>query len=100
MMDSTAPPLRALRRLAFLFVTACALPALAFNHDRVVAPIAPGRLPVACSNVAQDVSRLGPGAMPSDYWDGKPVHGVVHYGRARLASPQPAFQLAAPRACR
>src|SRR5437667_4187940 len=73
-MDSTAPPFRALRRLAFVLAAACALPAIAFNHDRVVAPIAPGRLPVACSNVAQDVSRIAPGAMPSDYWDGKPVN--------------------------
>ena len=96
MMDSTAPPLRALRRLAFFLVTACALHALGFNHDRVVAPIAPGRLPVACSNVAQDVSRLAPGAMPSDYWDGKPVNGVDHYVSELLASPQTAFQFAVP----
>jgi fermentation-respiration switch protein FrsA (DUF1100 family) len=96
MMDSTAPPFRALRRLAFVLAAACALPALAFNHDRVVAPIAPGRLPVACSNVAQDVSRIAPGAMPSDYWDGKPVNGVDHYVSEILASPQTTLQFAVP----
>ena len=96
MMDSTAPPFRALRRLAFVLSTVCALPAAAFNHDRVVAPIAPGRLPVACSNVAQDVSRIAPGAMPSDYWDGKPVNGVDHYVSEILAEPQTALQFAVP----
>src|SRR5712692_1122712 len=96
MMDSTAPPFRALRRLVFALTAASALPASAFNHDRVVAPIAPGRLPVACSNVAQDVSRIAPGAMPSDYWDGKPVNGVDHYVSEILASPQTALQFALP----
>jgi len=89
MMDSTAPPFRALRRLAFACAAlACALPALAFNHDRVVPPIAPGRLPVACSNVAQDAARVAPGLMPSDYWEGK----SDHYVSELLTAPQTALQ--------
>jgi len=49
----------------------CALPAGAFNHDRIVTPIAPGAFDVACSNLAQDASRIAPGASASDYWEGR-----------------------------
>jgi len=87
MMDSTAPPLRALRRLAFLLAAACAMPAIAFNHDRVVPPLAPGKFPVACSNVAQDASRIPSGASPSQYWD-----GIGGYVDALLTAPQTAVQ--------
>src|SRR5438552_3433968 len=66
MMDSTAPPFRALRRLAFACAAlACALPALAFNHDRVA-----------------------PGLAPSDYWEGK----SDHYVSELLTAPQTAVQ--------
>ena len=96
MMDSTAPLGRALRRLAVpLLAFSCALPAHAFNHDRVVPPIAPGRLPVACSNVAQDASRVAPGLSASDYWEGK----SGHYVNELLTAPQTALQfpVAVPR---
>src|SRR5690349_6149023 len=88
MMDSTAPLGRALRRFAFLLAAACAVPAAhAFNHDRVVPPIALGKFPVACSNVAQDASRIPAGASPSQYWD-----GIGGYVDALLTAPQTAVQ--------
>ena len=89
MMDSTAPPFRALRRFTLaLLAFACALPAFAFNHDRTVPPIAPGRLPVACSNVAQDASRVAAGLTPSDYWEGT----SGHYISELLTAPETAVQ--------
>ena len=89
MMDSTAPPFRALRRFAFaLIASASALPALAFNHDRTVPPISPGRLPVACSNVAQDPSLVASGLQPSDYWEGTSGHYIGEI----LTAPQTAVQ--------
>ncbi len=78
-----------MRRFAFLLAAACTVPAAhAFNHDRVVAPIAPGRLPVACSNIAQDTSRVASGLTPSDYWEGK----SDHYVNELLTAPQTALQ--------
>jgi len=43
-----------------------AVPASAFNHESIVAPITLGPLPVACSNIEQDVSRMAPGTVPAD----------------------------------
>src|SRR5438045_2865400 len=86
-MDSTAPPLRALRRLALLLVAACALPAAAFNHDRVYPPLPAGKFAVACSNVAQDTSRMPAGTSPSQYWD-----GIGGYVDVLLTAPQTAVQ--------
>jgi hypothetical protein len=63
MMDSTS--LR-FRRLFAIIALLAALPALAFNHDTIVNPLPLGRFNVACSNVEQDVSRIAPGASPSD----------------------------------
>ena len=51
LMNST---LKALAALACLV----ALPAAALNHEDVVAPIAPGKFTVACSNVEIDTQRL------------------------------------------
>src|ERR1700674_1697394 len=97
MMDSTLLRILAcaLRSLAAVAVACCALPAAAFNHERVVAPIAPGRFIVACSNIAQDASRIAPGASASDYWEGRPVNGVDHYITEILASPQSVVRFAA-----
>ncbi len=42
----------------------------------VVAPVAlPGPHPVACSNIAQDFTRVGPGESAPDYWRGAPRDG-------------------------
>jgi predicted dienelactone hydrolase len=81
-MDSTLS-----RFLAFL-AALVPLSAAALNHDQVVAPLAPGRFAVACSNVAQDATRLAPGTQASDYWEGRTVNGVDHYVSEILAQPQ------------
>ena len=73
-----------LLRFAALLV---ALPAAAFNHDRIVTPIANGPFAVACSNLDQDASRIAPGASPSDYWEGRDAHYVDEL----LTSPQTAI---------
>lgn len=77
-------------RLAATLALSCAAPAFAFNHDTVVNPIPPGRFPVACSNIEQDVSRIAPGASPSDYWEGRNVNGVDHYVTEILTHPETA----------
>jgi len=92
-MDSTS---LAFRRLIATIALAAAPPAFAFNHDTVVNPLPPGRFPVACSNVEQDVSRIAPGASPSDYWEGRPVNGVDHYVTDILSHPETAVVYDAP----
>ncbi len=48
----------------------------------------PGPYPVACSNVAQDFSRLQPGENAQDYWDGNPRDdGSGRYITDLLADP-------------
>ncbi len=64
------------------------LSAYAWNHTDTVSPLGLGQLPVACSNIAQDTSRIAPGASASDYWEGRPVNGVDHYITEILANPQ------------
>jgi hypothetical protein len=76
-----------LRRGAATLVAACAiLPAFGYNHNLVVSPIAPGPFHVACSNIAQDATRIAPGASASDYWEGRD-----HYISELLTQPQTAF---------
>src|SRR6266850_8384534 len=55
----------------------------------VVPPLAvPGPLPVGCSNVAQDFSRLGPGETAEYYWEGSPSDsGAPRYLTALLTDP-------------
>jgi fermentation-respiration switch protein FrsA (DUF1100 family) len=93
MMDSTS--LR-FRRLIATIALLAAVPAFAFNHDTVVNPLPLGRFNVACSNVEQDVSRIAPGASPSDYWEGRPVNGVDHYVTDILTHPETALVYDAP----
>ena len=91
MMDSTL-----VKRWLAVCAAACALPAAAVNHDRVVAPLAPGRFAVACSNLAQDTSRVAPGAKPSDYWEGRPINASPnHYITELLVYPQAAITFSA-----
>ena len=88
-MDSTLP------RFLALLATLVPLTAAALNHELIVAPIAPGRLAVACSNIAQDASRIAAGAQASDYWEGRQVNGVDHYVSEILAQPQATFRYSA-----
>lgn len=85
-MDST------LSRLIALIATLVPLAAAAYNHDATIAPLAPGRFAVACSNIAQDASLIAPGAGASDYWEGRPVDGVDHYITDILQQPSSALQ--------
>ncbi len=65
-------------RFAALVLTAfLALPAAAWNHVETVTPVIQGRFNVACSNVAQDASRIAPGLSASDYWEGRDDHYVT-----------------------
>ena len=72
---------------------ACAiLPADAYNHVNTVAPIAPGPFSVACSNIAQDASRIAPGTTAADYWEGRNGHYITEI----LAQPNGAIRFTAP----
>ena len=86
MMNST---LKALATLACLV----ALPAAALNHEDVVAPLPPGKFPVACSNVEIDTGRLAQlGGNPADYYEGHPdAAGNQRYITDILAHRDTAF---------
>src|SRR5476649_259425 len=82
------------RRCVVTLAAACAIfPAFGYNHTVVVAPIAAGPFHVACSNIAQDASRIASGASASDYWEGRD-----HYISELLTQPQTAltFNAAVP----
>ena len=94
-MDSTLL-LRVLRIVAVAVATATCLPAAAINHDLVVAPLATGRFPVACSNVEHDLARMASiGGVPSDYWEGNTVNGSARYITEILAHPEGALLFSA-----
>ncbi len=81
-----------LARFAAALVAACAVfPASAYNHVNIVPPIAPGPFEVACSNIAQDASRIAPGASAADYWEGRNDHYVSDI----LAQPNSAIRFSA-----
>src|SRR3954469_16735474 len=88
-MDST---LTRFIRSAAAVLALGATSALGANHDTTVGPISAGGFAVACSNIAQDVSRVAPGGTPSDYWEGRPVNDQQHYISDILAVPAAAFQ--------
>jgi len=79
------------RLAAALAVLAAALPAFALNHEDVVAPLGAGPHKVACSNIAQDTSRMIAGSVPSDYWEGRMVNDQLLYITQILAAPQSAI---------
>jgi predicted dienelactone hydrolase len=59
-------------------------------HNTPVAPVARGSLPVACSNVAQDLEKIrsvSGGGLPSDFWEGKDNNGRLRYISQILAEP-------------
>src|SRR5689334_1614030 len=59
------------RFAAFILALGAALPAAAYNHVNTVAPTVQGPFNVACSNVAQDASRIAGGYNAPDYWEGR-----------------------------
>ena len=73
------------------FACFAALPAAALNHEDVVAPIAPGKFAVACSNIEQDTSRIPAGASAVDFWEGNEVNGSHRYVTDLLRYPGSAF---------
>jgi dienelactone hydrolase len=60
---------------------------LAKDSLAVVPPIGPGTYAVACSNVAQDFSRLQAGEQPDAYWEGEPDGSRARYVTSLLADP-------------
>jgi hypothetical protein len=70
------------RFAVFALTALLALPAAAYNHVNTVAPTAQGPFNVACSNVAQDASRIAPGLIADDYWEGRD-----HYVTELLSDP-------------
>ena len=70
------------RFAALILAAGLALPAAAYNHEKTVAPTVQGPFNVACSNVAQDASRIAPGLNAPDYWEGR-----NHYVTELLTSP-------------
>jgi predicted dienelactone hydrolase len=86
------------RRIASVCVAvavglAAASPSSASDSLAVVAPVArPGPYPVACSNVAQDFSRLAPAEAASEYWRGLPrADGSTRYVTDLLSEPSGAL---------
>jgi hypothetical protein len=78
--------------LAALSWLAIASPAFALNHTAVVNPFLAGPYKVACSNLAQDTSRMIAGATPTDYWEGNLVNERVLYIDQILAAPETTFR--------
>src|SRR5262245_21052096 len=68
-------------------------PAYAADSLAVVPPIArPGPYPVACSNVAQDFSRVGSLETTNEYWRGLPrADGSPRYATDLLSEPEGAI---------
>jgi dienelactone hydrolase len=79
----------ALRIACAALAAAAALPALSRNHDKVVAPIAPGRFAVACSNLEMDAARIAPGLVADDYWEGRDGRYITEL----LTQPQAALRV-------
>lgn len=68
---------------------------VAADPTLVVPPLPlPGPYPVACSNVAQDFTRMSPGEIAQDYWDGNPrSDGSARYITDLLADPSNTLEL-------
>jgi predicted dienelactone hydrolase len=70
------------------------------QSSAVVSPLAlPGPYAVACSNIAQDFSRVTPGEDAKGYWEGTPAaNGTPRYVTDLLADPAntPSVRVAAP----
>lgn len=79
----------ALRTALFALALGAALPSLSRNHDRIVNPISPGRFAVACSNLEMDASRVAPGLVVEDYWEGREGRYITEL----LTQPQVALRV-------
>jgi predicted dienelactone hydrolase len=81
------------RFILILLVTLCALPAAAQPKDslEIVLPVGAGPYPVACSNMAQDFTRLLPGDTPDNYWEGEPGGSGPRYVTSLLADAANTF---------
>jgi predicted dienelactone hydrolase len=82
-----------IRLLLIALVALCALPAAAQTKDslEVVPPVGAGPYPVACSNMAQDFTRLMPGDTADNYWEGDPGGSGPRYVTSLLADPANTF---------
>jgi predicted dienelactone hydrolase len=79
-------------RRTFRFIAAAALVAVAVPLSTlaaadIVAPLPPGPFAVACSNVAQDFSRVPAGDSAQDYWEGQPNDNGPRYITDLLSEP-------------
>src|SRR5262245_38569127 len=88
--------LRGLRLAALLLTGASTLAALPFDAQATAAPSAPGQLPVACTNVSQDFSRVAAGQQADAYWEGQPFDGKPHYASDLLIAPAGALGYSLP----
>jgi dienelactone hydrolase len=75
--------------LALALTVAAGARAQTADASGAVPPVGPGPYPVACSNVAQDFSRLSPGASAVNYWEGSAPGGG--YVTDLLIDPADAF---------
>ncbi len=73
---------------AALLISAFLAPGAAAAEDPLArsAPLAPGPFVAACSNVAQDFSRLG-GESAESFWEGIPQNGQYRYVSLLLSEP-------------
>jgi hypothetical protein len=83
------PVLVSIARLARLLPLLCVVPLAAAQPSLTVPPLAaPGKYPVACSDVAQDFSRLLPGEDVQAYWEGVARDdGTPRYITSLLSEP-------------
>jgi fermentation-respiration switch protein FrsA (DUF1100 family) len=86
-----------LKRSLILLAIALAPLSRAANHDTSMMPVGKGKLPVACSNVAQDEAAItASGAPASDFWEGIPANGQLRYITQVLSEPAAAIRYDAP----
>jgi hypothetical protein len=78
-----------IRQILAAFLASLAGLAGAVNHDRAVAPLAPGQFPVACTNIEQDAGLIASfgNTPPEDFWEGKPANGQLRYISQILRNP-------------
>jgi predicted dienelactone hydrolase len=85
------------RQSLLLAALALAPFAQAANHDTSMPSGGAGKLPVACSNVAQDEAAIAAaGGNPSDFWEGVPLNGQLRYLSQILTEPSVAIRYDAP----
>lgn len=69
---------------------------LPFDYQTVGLPPGPGKLPVACSYVGQDFTRVAPGQSAAAYWEGEPVDGRNPYITELLIQPAASMRYSLP----